>query len=332
MDTNMPHGSARQSSQEAEPASGRHPKYSAVIPVFNSASVVGETIDRTVAFFEGHDLDYKLVLVDDGSTDTSWEILQEKANNNPRILAIRLFRNYGQTNALHCGLRHSTGDFVITLDDDLQNPPEEIIYLIKKISEGYDVVFGSFAVKQHPFIRRLGSKIIGLINRRIFHKPKTLTVSNFRIMQRNVVNRMCRYRTSYPYTTGLALLCSRSHANVAVKHEPSRLANSRYTLPHLLKFTLTVLIGYSSYPMRLCTMIGGAVALLSCLYGGYIITRTLLFGTAVQGWATLVVLLAFLNGVTILMLGLLGEYVARILNEITNRETYQIVDRAGGKS
>ena len=316
---------------ETVPENEGRPKYCALIPVFNGESVVGETVDRTVAFFDGHGFDYELVLVDDGSTDGSWEVLQQKASDNPRILVIRLLRNYGQTNALLCGLRNSTADFVITLDDDLQNPPEEIMPLIEKINEGYDVVFGSFRVKHHPLVRRLGSGIIGMINRRIFHQPKNLTVSNFRILRRDVVDRICRCRTSYAYVTGLALLCARHPADVVVKHRPSALSNSRYTLSRLLNFTLTILIGYTSYPMRLCAVIGGAVAVLSFLFGSYIFVRTLLFGTVAPGWPSLVVLLSFFNGVMILMLGLLGEYVSRILNEITNRVPYQIVERVGGK-
>ena len=220
---------------------------------------------------------------------------------------------------------------MITLDDDLQNPPEKIMPLIQKINEGYDVVFGSFQVKHHPLIRRLGSRIIGIINRRIFHQPKNLTVSNFRILRRDVVNRICRCRTSYAYVTGLALLCAHHPANVVVKHRHSALPNSRYDLSRLLNFTLNILIGYTSYPMRLCAAIGGAVALLSFRFGSYIFMRTLLFGTTTPGWPSLVVLLAFFNGVTILMLGLLGEYVSRILNEITDRAPYQIVERVGGK-
>ena len=175
------------------------PKYSVVIPVYKSAAIVSQTIDRTVTFFEQQRLAYELILVNDASPDSSWEILQDKALANPYIVAINLLKNYGQHTSLFCGLQKSTGDFVITMDDDLQNPPEEIMHLIEKINEGYDVVFGQFRVKQHAHHRRLGSRLVGWLNTYIFNKPAGLVLSNFRIIRRDVVDRVCQYQTSYPY-------------------------------------------------------------------------------------------------------------------------------------
>ncbi|MGO9872195.1 MAG: glycosyltransferase family 2 protein, partial [Acidimicrobiia bacterium] len=145
--------------------------YSVVIPVFNSEPLVGSTIERTVAFFESHGFSYEVVLVNDGSTDGSWNVLRDAALRNPHVRAVNLLRNYGQHNANLCGLRHTHGDYVITMDDDLQNPPEEIIHLIDEAMTGPDVVFGKFRHKQAAPHRTLGSKAIGLINRRIFGQP-----------------------------------------------------------------------------------------------------------------------------------------------------------------
>ena len=170
-------------------------RYSAVIPVFKSATIVGDTIDQTVAFFEAFGCDYEVIAVNDGSPDGSWAVLAQKAAANPRILAIDLLRNYGQHTALLCGLKQSSGDYVITLDDDLQNPPAEIVHLIRAAGEGHDVVFGRFRQKQHAAYRRLGSRMVGLLNDRIFHKPEDLVLSNFRIIRRDVVDRVCAYRT-----------------------------------------------------------------------------------------------------------------------------------------
>jgi glycosyltransferase involved in cell wall biosynthesis len=134
--------------QELRPEARDH-KYSAVIPVFNSAAIVGQTIDRTVAFFEDFQLDYELILINDGSSDSSWSIVQQKASANPRIVAIDLLRNYGQHTAIYCGFQHSSGQYVITLDDDLQNPPQEMLHLINTVLDGHDVVYGRFRQKQH---------------------------------------------------------------------------------------------------------------------------------------------------------------------------------------
>ncbi|SVE50786.1 uncharacterized protein METZ01_LOCUS503640, partial [marine metagenome] len=141
------------------------PKYSVVIPVYNSADIVAETVDRVAGFFNDSGLDYEMVLVNDGSCDNSWDIILGKTKENPHIIAIDFLKNYGQHTANFCGFKESTGDYVITLDDDLQNPPEEIIHLIKKAEEeNYDLVIGQFEKKRHPFYRRLGSYLIGKLN------------------------------------------------------------------------------------------------------------------------------------------------------------------------
>jgi glycosyltransferase involved in cell wall biosynthesis len=304
-------------------------KYSVVIPVYNSAPIVGETIAQTEAFFNEHGFGYEVVLVNDGSSDGSWEIIRERAAGDPNLLAVNLLRNYGQHTALFCGLQLSSGDFVITLDDDLQNPPEEIIHLISKIHEGHDVVFGQFIQKQHPWHRRLGSKLIGLVNERIFFKPHDLAVSNFRIMRRDVVDRICAYRTHYPYITGMALMFAVKPANVKVKHRERPVGKSHYNLIKIVELVMRILFNYSSYPLRMVSVMGMVVALFSLLLGVYFLARAVLIGYAVPGWATVVVLLAFLNGVLILGVSMLGEYTIRLLNQVSSDAVYHVKETVG---
>lgn len=302
-------------------------KYSVLIPVYNSADLVGRTIDRTVAFFKEQDLSYEIVLVNDGSRDRSWQVIKEKASRTPNVVAINLLRNYGQHMANFCGLQYVTGDYVITLDDDLQNPPEEIIHLISKAQEGHDVVFGQFRAKRHSLARKLGSKLIGLINHYIFHKPKGLAVSNFRILRRDVVDRIRTYRAHYPYTTGLALLFSNNPANVTVAHREREQGKSNYTLFQIAKLVMTILFSYSSFPLRLSAALGFAVAIGSFSIGGFFLVHRFVSGTEVPGWTTLVVLLAFFNGVSTLMLSMLGEYVIRVLNQISVAQPYDVIEK-----
>jgi glycosyltransferase involved in cell wall biosynthesis len=307
-------------------AASRRPRYSVVIPVFNSESIVGGTIDGVDAFFRAHRLDYEIVLVNDGSRDRSWEVIRAKALKNPRLKAINLLRNYGQHNANLCGFRHATGDYVITMDDDGQNPPEEILPLLQKAAEGHDLVFGKFKTKAAPFYRSMGSRFIGLINRRVFHQPQNLTVSNFRIIRRDVVDRICAYRASFPYITGLALMNSRDRANVEVRHQPRRDGKSNYSAWRIARLVMTILFSYSSFPLRFMAIIGLLVAAGSFLTGILFLVQGLLHEIQVPGWTTVVVLLSFLNGMTILMLSMLGEYVVRILNQSSNIETYNVTD------
>src|SRR5689334_3532443 len=159
------------------PVASPEPLYSLVIPVFNSARIVGDTITRVVDVFTAAGLRFELVLVNDGSSDDSWKVISERARTTPHVLAVNLLKNYGQHHANLAGFRATKGDWVITLDDDLQNPPEEALKLIETAeTHGHDVVFGQFDSKQAAGYRRLGSKLISLINRRVFGQPPDLAV------------------------------------------------------------------------------------------------------------------------------------------------------------
>ena len=308
-------------------------KYSVVIPVFNSEPLVGTTIDRTVAFFEGQGFAYEIVLVNDGSTDNSWDVLCDAVERHSHVRAVNLLRNYGQHNANLCGLRHATGDYVVTMDDDLQNPPEEIIHLINEAMTGPDVVFGKFRRKQAAGHRTLGSKAIGIINRRIFGQPHDLTVSNFRILRRDVVDRICESRTAYPYITGQALLYSNRQTNVDVEHAPRAVGKSTYSTIRIAKLVLRILFSYSLFPLRLSALIGFVISALSFAIGARRSScTTSSTAPTSQGWTSLIVLIAFFNGVIIMMLSMLGEYVLRTLRQVTETESYHVLEEIGGNA
>jgi glycosyltransferase involved in cell wall biosynthesis len=301
--------------------------YSVVVPVFNSVAVVGTTIDRIVEVFEQAGLRYQVVLVNDGSKDGSWEVIAERARTSKHVVALNLLRNYGQHHANLAGLRESTGDYVITMDDDLQNPPDQVLPLIDTALRGHDVVFGRFDRKQAPGYRRLGSKLIGLVNRRVFLQPPGLTVSNFRILRRDVVERICESRTAHPYITGQALMYSHRPADVLVRHDPRPVGTSNYGLRRILTLVLTILFSYSLFPLRAAALVGFIVAFGSFLLGGFYLVRSLFVETQVPGWTTIAVLLSILNGVVITLLSMLGEYVVRTLNAVSALSTYHVTER-----
>ncbi|MEQ7129288.1 glycosyltransferase family 2 protein [Actinopolymorpha sp. B11F2] len=304
--------------------------YSIVIPVFNSVEIVGTTIDRVVDVLDGAGLSYELILVNDGSRDGSWEVISTKARDNSCIVAIDLLRNYGQHSANLAGFREATGDYVITMDDDLQNPPDQILVLIDAAMRGHDLVFGRFERKQAASYRRLGSKAITLINRRVFGQPADLAVSNFRILRRDVVDRISASQTAYPYITGQALLYSGSRSHVAVRHEPRPVGKSHYSLVRIIRLVLAILFSYSSVPLRLAALCGFVIAAMSFGIGTVYLIRGLVGETQVEGWTTLVVLLAVFNGVTIALLSMLGEYTVRTLNAVSAHKNYHVVDRVSG--
>jgi len=304
--------------------------YSVVVPVFNSVAVVGRTVDRIVEVFEGAGLSYELILVNDGSRDGSWEVIADRARENPHIVALNLLRNYGQHHANLAGLRESTGDYVITMDDDLQNPPDQALLLIDKAMQGHDLVFGRFDRKQSAGYRRLGSKAISMINRRIFGQPRDLAVSNFRIMRRDVVRRICDSRTAHPYITGQALLSSSNRSHVTVRHDTRPEGSSNYSLVRIARLVLTILFSYSSYPLRMAAFGGFLLSAASFLIGGVYLVLGLMGMTHVEGWTTLVVLVSVFNGFVIALLSMLGEYVVRTLNAVSVSEPYHVVDRVSG--
>ncbi len=301
--------------------------YSVVIPVYNSEQLVGTTIDRVLEVFHAEGLEHEIILVNDGSSDGSWDVIAEKARTTPNVVALDLLKNYGQHHANMAGLRASSGDYVITMDDDLQNPPDQALLLIEEAMTGKDVVFGEFDRKQAAGYRRLGSKLIGAINRRIFGQPPGLVVSNFRILRRDVVDRICASRTAHPYLTGQALMYSSRRSHVRVRHDQRPVGKSNYSLRRILHLVLTILFTYSSYPLRIGALLGFAMSFVSMVLGAFYLLSGLLRDTEVQGWTTLVVLVSVFNGFTIALLSMLGEYVVRTLDAVSNRESYHIVAR-----
>lgn len=299
---------------------------SVVIAVFNSDRSVEATVERTLKYLSHLGISFELLLVNDGSHDRSWQKIRLLAENDARITAVNLLKNYGQHPALMCGIRRSRGMFIMTMDDDLQNPPEEIGKLLSRIGEGFDVVFAKFRVKQHNFVRRIGSRLIGELNRRIFHKPDEITLSNFRIFTRAVADRMCSYRTAYPYIQGLLLMFSSKVGNVQTEHSPRLDGVSNYTLVRILKLVGCLLFNYSSFPLKALTTLGFCISLISFVAAFFYVVKDLLIGSKVAGWTSVFAFMSFLNGFIIVMLGVVGEYIARLLNQVSFDQCYHIQD------
>ena len=300
-------------------------KYSVVIPVYNSKKVVGAVLRETVEFFQARKLDYEVILVNDNSRDGSWSVIRQFAEQNESVCAIDLLKNYGQHNAIFCGFHFVSGDYVITLDDDGQNPPGEMIHLMEQITKGgYDAVFGDFYQKQHSFIRRNGTRVINYMNREIFGKPQEITLTNFRIIKREVVERITSYRTRYPYIPGLVVMFSNSMGNVKVQHRKREVGKSGYGFLKIVKLVSVLLFNYSAFPVRMMSMLGVFVSMLSFTIGTLYLFRQLAIGSTLAGWTTLVVLISFLGGIVILMLGIIGEYIVRALNQLTDVKSYHI--------
>ncbi len=302
--------------------------YSAIIPVYNSEKIVAETVRQTLKAFEQFDKKCEIVLINDGSKDKSWAAIKALAQKHPEVVAINLLKNYGQHTAVLCGCKYAKGDYLITLDDDLQNPPSEIIHLINKIHEGYDLVFAKFRTKKHKSYRKLGTKVINYLNEKVFNKPEDITLTNFRIFTRDVAQRIISHRTYHPYIPGLLLMYSSAIANVYTEHESRSVGQSNYSAYKIIKLVARLLFNYSSYPLKLLTSIGIIMALIGFMIGLFYMFKAFFVGTVVPGWTTLIVLLSFFNGFTIIMIGILGEYITRMMSQISTQQSYQIKEIA----
>ena len=300
--------------------------YSIIIPVYNSARIIEKTVNLCIEEMIKNNLKFEILLINDGSTDGSWEIIQKLAKENEEVNSVDLLKNYGQHTAVFCGIQRANGDYLITLDDDLQNPPEEIMKLIYKIQEGYDLIFAKFKSKKHSSYRKLGTKLINYLNTKIFNKPKDVVLTNFRIFNKDVAVRVSSYNTFYPYIPGLLLMFASVIGNVETDHHARKIGSSNYSMMKILKLVSRLLFNYSSYPLKILTGVGFVIALFSFLGGIYFILKGIFVGSSVPGWTTTIVLLSFFNGFLIIMLGILGEYVSRILNQLSVQKAYQIRD------
>ena len=301
---------------------------SIVIPVFQSRDIVSLTVNEVLEVVRENNIFTEVILVNDGSRDGSWEVIRDLAKKNKEVKSINLIKNYGQHNAVFCGFVHSNGEFIITMDDDLQNPPSEILKLINKaLVTDCDLVFGKFVRKRHSLFRRLGSRFVGFLNGKIFNKPTNITLSNFRLAKRHVVDRVVSHKTVYPYIPGLLLKYAETVENVTVEHNERKIGQSNYGIIKLLSLVSRLLINYSSYPLKVLSSIAALASLLSFVIGSWFLITAMLNGVRVPGWTSIIVLLSFLGGFIIALLALIGEYLSRILNQISGDEAYYIKDK-----
>jgi hypothetical protein len=213
------------------------------------------------------------------------------------------------------------------MDDDLQNPPEEITKLINKIYEGYDVVIGAPEVKQDRLFKNIGSYLIRYINTKIFNKPRDLKLSSFRIITQAVADEIKVLKTPYPYISGMLLTLTQNITNVTVVHDRRKYGSSTYNMSKLIKLALNLIINYSSLPLKILTFVGIIISSTSFFMGLYFILKKILVGIPVPGWTSVVFLLSFFNGLILIILSIMGEYLSRIINEVSNKQQFVIREK-----
>ncbi|HEX3881475.1 MAG TPA: glycosyltransferase family 2 protein [Stellaceae bacterium] len=284
---------------------------SIVVPVYNGAESVGElcgALER-LEIAGGHEI----VLINDGSPDNSLEICRKiAARSLVPVTLVDLARNYGEHNAVMAGLRHATGAHVITMDDDLQNPPEEVTRLLAHAqATGDDVVYTYYDEKQHAWWRNLGSRFTNWVAGFVLDKPDDLYLSSFRCMSAFVVREVTRYEGPFPYVDGLLLQVTQNIGSLLVTHLPRAVGRSNYTMRRLVRLWMSMFVNFSVMPLRISTMTGFALSVCGAV-GSLIAICEALFFEPPAGWASLMGAVLLLSGVQLVILGIVGEYLGRM--------------------
>ena len=287
------------------------PTISVVVPVYNGADTIKELVDIVSALdFDGS---VEMILVNDCSTDNSWEILKLLAAcASIPLTVVNHSRNFGEHNAVLTGLRHTRGEFVITMDDDMQNPRPEILKLYTSLRDSkLDVIYAFYAKKMHVGWRNLGSNFANFVATWILDKPNGIYLSTFRCMRRFLVDQIIKYHGPFVYLDGLIFQITNRAGNVLVEHLPNKTGRSNYTLTKLVRLWLIMFIAFSVKPLRLSVSIGLIMFGLGIFGTLWVVLDRLLFGTDMAGWASLASIIMVYTGTQFLLLGLLGEYVGR---------------------
>ena len=308
--------------------------YSVVIPAYNSNRSLDELVKRLHAVFhEGIHETYEIIFVDDCSPRTeTWNILQTIALNNPSVRAFRLAKNFGQAGALLCGMAQARGQWIITMDDDLQHRPEDIPLLLEQ--RNHDVVLARFPEKQCGYWKKLSSDIKSRLDLHLLGKPRHITASPFRLLKRQVVQNILSIHTLNPFHTALILAVTSDLVNVDVTHEARKYGKSNYNLRKSFSLLSNMLFNNSSFMLRAMSMFGFALTGLSFLFGFGLMVRRLLQDQPVLGWTSLMVVTLMSTGAIIFCLGVLGEYMARLIATAESRPPWVIkerVDHAGNE-
>lgn len=257
------------------------------------------------------------MVVDDCSPDDTWSVLEALKTNRPWLKIVRLLCNSGQHNALLCGFSIAKGDVIVTMDDDLQNPPEEIPKLIAAIDEGYDLAIGSYTSKSHSKGRNIAGSVIDDLQRKIFGLPKSFQLTSFRAVRRVVVDNVSAMSAAFPYITCMLLSHTSRYVNVPVRHDPRSFGQSNYNLSRSIRLAINLLLHYSPYPLYFVATLCVVALSMTFGIGAWVLWSALAEGSPVQGWASTIVVISFFNGLILLALVVQSLYLSRLNQHVS---------------
>ncbi len=303
-----------------------NPYISVVTPVYGCARALPELYERLVKTLTPITENFDIIMVNDQSPDESWNVISQLAAKDPRVKGINLSRNFGQHRAITAGLDYADGEWVVVMDCDLQDQPEEIIKLYNKAQEGFDVVFGRRVERKDTFFKKITSKIYNRTLEFLSGMEHDESTANFSIISRNVVKyfrKMREQNRGYaPFVTWLGF----RRANIDIEHAPRAYGRSSYSFRKLVSLAVDTIVAHSNKPLRLSIELGFTMTFLSILFAIWLIIKYFIFGIPVEGWTSVMVSIYFIGGLLFANLGILGLYIGKIFNETKNRPLYVVAE------
>jgi dolichol-phosphate mannosyltransferase len=304
--------------------------YSVVVPVFNEQENVERLVERVCAVMDGVGERYELLFVDDGSGDATPERLREACARNANVRAIRFTRNFGQEAAVQAGYLYARGAWIIQMDGDLQNPPEEVHKLLARRDEGWDIVFGVRTGRRDPLFRRAASAAMRWTMRRMLHIELPRDVSTFRLMRGSTARLLASLPERQKFLSALACWVGARYTTVDVQHAARAAGHTKYNLGKLVNHTFDLVVGFSSRPLRVLGLLGLGFAALGFGAAAWAVISKIVWGT-LMGWSSIFAAVMAMGGMQLVALSLIGEYVARIFVQAQQRPIFMVGERLGGE-
>jgi dolichol-phosphate mannosyltransferase len=306
------------------------PVVSVVVPVYNEAEILDLLHQRLTETLERSGESFELVLVDDGSRDGSWERMQALAAADPRVVLVRLSRNFGHQMAITAGVDAARGEAVALIDADLQDPPEVVLEMLARWREGYDVVYGRRTRRRgETWFKRASAAGFYRVIRRLTSVDIPADTGDFRLMSRRVVDVLKQFQERNRFVRGMVAWIGWRQTAVTYERAERHAGETKYPLRKMLRFAADAIVSFSFAPLRVATGLGLAASGLSFAYAVYAVLARLLGWGVVHGWASLMVAVLFLGGVQLVSLGIIGEYVGRVYDEVKRRPLYVAEVRRG---
>lgn len=300
------------------------PRVSVVVPVYRSATILPALLKELHAVLAGSAKEFEVVLVNDASPDSSWEVIKKLAGEHGWVRGISLMRNAGQHNALLCGIRAARYEIIVTIDDDLQNPPSEIPRLLAKLDEGFDVVYGTPERERHGLMRDLASQVTKYVLQNAMGAEIARNISAFRVFRTKTRDAFEHYRGPFVSIDVLLTWGTTRFGAIQVRHEPRRQGTSAYTVRKLIAHALNMMTGFSVLPLQMASVIGFVFTLFGVFALAFVLGRYIIQGNAVPGFAFLASIISIFSGAQLFALGIIGEYLSRMHFRSMDRPPYTI--------